>query len=245
MSCYLCSSETISIVADVVSTNFNVEVEEAFKELLDYNHENLEKRYNEKWEDYPREYKRLEYSEAQAIQSIRNYLYQTDDYVNNYLIEWLQEYSRSRQCLIDNADEKIYWDAEDKYIETPEPQITGLEGKGKTIQECARLIKKELNARYAGSAKFSVTSSRFYGTINIKILRLSKEYTYDREALRGREHEYRGVDVVDSIYANDERIIKDSTIAAIRAAFEKYNYKGEAYDGLWYIHRTIRNENVF
>lgn len=245
MSCYLCSSETISIVADVVCANFNIGVEEAFDELLSYNRENLEKRYKGPWGDYPRDYKELEYSEAQSIQSIRNYLYQTDDYVSNYLTEWLREYSSERQYLIDNADEELYWDIEDKYAETPEPAITGLDGKDKTIQECARLIKKDLNSKFGKSIKFSVTSSRAYRTINIKVLRISKAYTYDREALRGCEYKYGGPGAVDRVYAKGERVVKDGAVALIKEAFDKYNYNGRAYDGLWYIPRTIGNENVF
>lgn len=115
MSCYLCSNETISIVADVVSTNFNIKVEEAFKELLDYNVENLKKRYDDAdWGQEKSHYIKVDCSKAQRIYSIRNYLYQTDDYVTNYLIEWLQGYSKENNDLIENADEKLYWDYSDK-----------------------------------------------------------------------------------------------------------------------------------
>lgn len=115
MSSYLCSKETISVVADVVSANFDIEVEEAFKDLLAYNLENLQTRYGDTdWGQDRHKYVEVECSEAQKIQSIRNYLYQTDDYVSNDLIQWLQEYSAEHKHLIDNATEKLYWDIEDK-----------------------------------------------------------------------------------------------------------------------------------
>ena len=109
MSCYLCSNETISIVADVVSTNFNVEVEEAFNELLSYNLENLKKRYDDvDWGQEDSHYVEVDCSEAQKIKPIKNYLYQTDDYVTNYLTEWLQKYSEENYHLIEEATEKLY-----------------------------------------------------------------------------------------------------------------------------------------
>lgn len=115
MSSYLCSKETISVVADVVSANFDIEVEEAFKDLLAYNLENLIARYDDdEWFQETRHYTKVECSDAQKIHSIRNYLYQTDDYVSNDLIQWLQEYSLKHYHLIENATEKLYWDIEDK-----------------------------------------------------------------------------------------------------------------------------------
>lgn len=115
MSSYLCSKETISVVADVVSANFDIEVEEAFKDLLAYNLENLIARYDDdEWFQETRHYTKVECSDAQKIYSIRNYLYQTDDYVSNDLIQWLQEYSEEHKSLVDNATEKLYWDIEDK-----------------------------------------------------------------------------------------------------------------------------------
>lgn len=115
MSCYLCSNETLSIVADVVSTNFDIEVEEAFNELLTYNLENLKARYNdEDWGQETSHYIKQEYSKAQEIQSIRNYLYQTDDYVTNDKIEWLQLYSSANYPLVERSTEKIYWDYANK-----------------------------------------------------------------------------------------------------------------------------------
>ena len=115
MSSYLCSKETISIVADTISTNFHIGVEEAFNELLTYNLENLKIRYEDtNWGEENHHYVKLEYSKPQSIKSIRNYLYQTDDYVNNYVIEWLQDYSKENYHLIENSTEKLYWDYADK-----------------------------------------------------------------------------------------------------------------------------------
>lgn len=115
MSSYLCSNETISIVADIISTNFDIEVEEAFNDLLAYNLENLQERYDDAdWGQEHSHHILVECSEAQKIYSIRNYLYQTDDYVNNDLIEWLQEYSTEHKDLVENATEKLYWDYADK-----------------------------------------------------------------------------------------------------------------------------------
>lgn len=115
MSCYLCSNETLSIVADVVSTNFDIEVEEAFDDLLAYNLENLVERYDdEDWGQEHSHYVQVDCSKAQKIQSIRNYLYQTTDYVKNDLTDWLEEYSTDNYNLIDNANEKLYWDLADK-----------------------------------------------------------------------------------------------------------------------------------
>ena len=116
MSCYLCSNETISIVADVISTNYHIGVEEAFEELLQYNVQNLWKRYEdgEDWGQNSSHYIKQDYSKAQEIQSIRNYLYQTDDYITNDKIEWLQLYSSANYPLVENAKEKLYWDYADK-----------------------------------------------------------------------------------------------------------------------------------
>ena len=101
MSAYLCSKETISVVADVVSTNFDIEVEEAFDDLLAYNLENLIKLYDDdEWFQESRHYVKVDCSEAQKIHSITNYLYETIDYVTNDLIEWLQQYRNEHQDLV-------------------------------------------------------------------------------------------------------------------------------------------------
>ena len=115
MSCYLCSNETLSIVADVVSTNFDIEVEEAFDDLLAYNLENLKERYDDdNWGQEDSHYVKVDCSEAQKIQSIRNYLYQTTDYVKNDLTDWLEEYSTDNYNLIKDSVEKLYWDIANK-----------------------------------------------------------------------------------------------------------------------------------
>lgn len=222
MSSYLCSNETLSVVADIVSENFEVDPIIAFKELLEYNYENLKNLYDEKGY-YPREYHRLiDITEAQKIQSINNYLYQTVDTVNCYVLDWLTEYADKKKHLIDNASEKLYWDLEDKYIiEEPKDNGRALYDKyNGDIKEIAKEIRKDLKAVFGKSIKFSVRCSYFSMGMDDKHCYNLEEY------LEAYSEPY------DTEYDKQERlelfnkckIVKSSVIKRIEAIHRKYNY---------------------
>lgn len=254
MSCYLCSNETISIVADVVSTNFNVEVEEAFNELLSYNLENLKIRYDDvDWGQENSHYVEVDCSEAQKIESIRNYLYQTDDYVTNYLIEWLQKYSEENYHLIKEATEKLYWDHCDKqYDEEVKPVKTAKElyfERGLDVVEIAKLIRKDLKAKFGKGNKFSVRTSRFSGgqAIDIYVKEATDDNIYTYEELYENNHldrlQYDNPQLYD--YLNElyktARFVKDEVKKEIREIADKYNYNEsdpytDYYDVGFYLH---------
>lgn len=231
MSCYLCSSETISLVSDCVCEHYNITTEKAFDELLTYNKENLEKRYHEPWGDYPREYKKLEYSKAQQIQSIRNYLYQTDDYVDNELIQWLNDYSNEHYDLIKNATEKLHWDYEDAFLEEEEPETKPdlFSQYNGDIKEIAKQIRKDLKAEFGKTAKFSVRCHKFSGgqEISITIKNIDEKYCYtEQEYLEEHLTPYLEEWERDLLYNNLKRyhIVKPEVIDKIKSIHRKYNY---------------------
>lgn len=247
MSAYLCSNETLSIVTDVVTENFNSNSKETFHELLEYNLENLDKYYGDRevWE-CPREYiPDIDCSEAQKVESIRNYLYQSADYVDNFLIHWLDKYSDKYYYLVEANRDDVVWDAEELFEETPEPEIIGLEGKGLTVKECAKLIRKDLRACFGKAIKFSVTSNNIYGTIRVSIKKISKELTYDRNELINQEYKHHGKEKVDSYYENGERIIRDDIIKNIEEIYQRYNYENRNYDGIYTIPLLINEKDTF
>lgn len=238
MSCYLCSKETISVVADVVSANFNVEVEEAFTELLSYNLENLIKRYDDaEWGQDSHRYVEVECSEAQTIYSIRNYLYQTDDYVDNYLIQWLREYSKENKPLIDNATEELYWDVEDKPIirEEATPIKTRKQlyfERGLDIAEIAKLVRKDLKEEFGKDNKFSVRIKRFSGgqSLDVTCRKANADLCYTYEELCDKAnfewlkhddpdlHKY-----LDKKY-KEVQFLTDETVKRIKSIVDNYNY---------------------
>lgn len=238
MSCYLCSKETISVVADVVSANFNVEVEEAFKELLSYNLENLIKRYDDAdWGQDSRRYVEVECSEAQTIYSIRNYLYQTDDYVDNYLIQWLREYSQKNHDLIDNATEELYWDVEDK--PTIKEEATPIKTRkqlfherGLDIAEIAKLVRKDLKTEFGKDNKFSVRIKRFSGgqSLDVTCRKANADLCYTYEELCEKANfewlQYDNPDLhkyLDKKY-KEVQFLTDETVKRIKSIVDNYNY---------------------
>ena len=237
MSSYLCSKETISVVADVVSTNFNIEIEEAFKDLLAYNLENLQARYGDTdWGQDRHEYIKVECSEAQKIQSIRNYLYQTDDYVHNDLIQWLQEYSGEHKHLIDNATEKLYWDIEDKqYDEQVKETKTAKQlyyERGLDIKDIAKLIRKDLKKAFGKGNKFSVRISRFSGGQSIDItakqvtddLIYSYKELYERNNLERLQWDNPNLyEYLNELYQK-QQFLTDDVRKTIKSIVDQYNY---------------------
>lgn len=238
MSCYLCSKETISVVADVVGTNFNVGVEEAFTELLSYNLENLIKRYDDAdWGQDSHKYVEVECSEAQTIYSIRNYLYQTDDYVDNYLIQWLREYSEKNHDLIDNATEELYWDIEDKPIirEEATPIKTRKQlfhERGLDIAEIAKLVRKDLKAEFGKDNKFSVRIKRFSGgqSLDVTCRKANDDLCYTYEELCEKANfewlQYDNPDLhkhLDKKY-KEVQFLTDETVKKIKSIVDNYNY---------------------
>lgn len=238
MSCYLCSEETISVVADVVSTNFNVEVEEAFKELLSYNLENLNKRYDDAdWGQDSHRYVKVECSEAQTIYSIRNYLYQTNDYVDNYLIQWLREYSEKNHDLIDNATEELYWDVEDKPIirEEATPIKTRKQlfyERGLDIAEIAKLVRKDLKAEFGKDNKFSVRISRFSGgqALDVYPKKVNDDLCYTYEELYEENNLDHLRDYNPALYESLNELyqratfLNKETVKKIKSIVDNYNY---------------------
>lgn len=238
MSCYLCSKETISVVADVVSANFDIEVEEAFKDLLAYNLENLEIRYEDTdWGQDRHKYVKVECSEAQKIKSIRNYLYQTDDYVSNDLIQWLQEYSEEHYHLIENATEKLYWDVEDKPIIKEEATKIKTRKqlyfeRGLDIAEIAKLIRKDLKKEFGKGNKFSVRIKRFSGgqSLDVTAKQVNDDLVYTYEELCEKANfnwlKYDNPDLyeyLDKKY-QETQFLTDETIKRIRRIVDYYNY---------------------
>ena len=237
MSSYLCSKETISVVADVVSTNFNIEIEEAFNDLLAYNLENLKIRYGDTdWGQDRHKYVKVECSEAQKIKSIRNYLYQTDDYVSNDLIQWLQEYSEEHYHLIENATEKLYWDIEDRqYDEQVEETKTAKQlyfERGLDVKDIAKLIRKDLKKAFGKGNKFSVRISRFSGGQSIDVT--AKEvtddllFTYEElcEKARFDRLQYTNPSLyehLDKLY-QERQFLNDDTVKRINDIVSQYNY---------------------
>lgn len=254
MSSYLCSKETISVVADVVSANFDIEVEEAFKDLLAYNLENLEIRYGDTdWGQDRHEYVKVECSEAQKIKSIRNYLYQTDDYVSNDLIQWLQEYSEEHYHLIENATEKLYWDIEDKQYDEPVEETKTAKQlyyeRGLDVKDIAKFIRKDLKKEFGKGNKFSVRTSRFSGgqAIDIYIKEATDDLTYTYEELYQRNNleklQWDNPDLykyLNELYQNS-KFVRDEVKDTIKSIANKYNYNEsdpytDYYDVGFYLH---------
>ena len=238
MSCYLCSNETLSIVADVVSTNFDIEVEEAFDDLLAYNLENLKERYDDdNWGQEDSHYTKVDCSEAQKIYSIRNYLYQTDDYVWNDLIKWLQDYSDNHKHLVDNATEKLYWDYCDKqYDETPVKETKTKKQlffeRNLDIKDIAKLIRKDLKKEFGKDCKFSVRIHRYSGgqslTVSCKkatddIIYSYKELCEKADFERLQYDNPQLYEHLDKRYQK-EQYLTDETLARIKDIVEYYNY---------------------
>ena len=237
MSSYLCSKETISVVADVVSANFDIEVEEAFKDLLAYNLENLEIRYGDTdWGQDRHEYVKVECSEAQKIKSIRNYLYQTDDYVHNDLIQWLQEYSAEHKHLIDNATEKLYWDIEDKQYDEPVEETKTAKQlyyeRGLDVKDIAKLIRKDLKKEFGKGNKFSVRISRFSGgqSIDITAKQVTDDLVYSYKELYERNNlerlQWDNPDLyeyLNKLYQK-QQFLTDDVRKTIKAIVDQYNY---------------------
>lgn len=237
MSSYLCSKETISVVADVVSANFNIEVEEAFKDLLAYNLENLQARYGDTdWGQDRHKYVKVECSEAQKIQSIRNYLYQTDDYVHNDLIQWLQKYSTEHKHLIDNATEKLYWDIEDKQYDEPVKETKTAKQlyyeRGLDVKDIAKLIRKDLKKEFGKGNKFSVRISRFSGgqSIDITAKQVTDDLVYSYKDLYERNNlerlQWDNPDLYE--YLNElyqkQQFLTDDVRKTIKSIVDQYNY---------------------
>lgn len=227
MSCYLCSNETLSVVADVVAENFNVTPAEAFDELLSYNYENLEKHYHNSWPEEDREYVEVSVSEAQKVQSVNNYLYQTTDHVDNFLLHCLEKLSKSHQYLVDESDERLYWDIADRICED-EPDDKELYNKfNGDVVEIAKQIRKDLKAKYGKSIKFSVTTERGLAPcINIRIKEISDEYCYTLE-------EYKRIyihddDIIDKEFKLERfrthKVVRSEVIKEIQDIHRKYNY---------------------
>ena len=238
MSSYLCSKETISVVADVVSTNFDIEVEEAFNDLLAYNLENLIKLYDDdEWFQESRHYVKVECSEAQKIYSIRNYLYETTDCVDNDLIQWLQEYSNENKHLVDNATEKLYWDIEDKPIIKQEAtQIKTRKQlyfeRGLDIKDIAKLIRKDLKKEFGKDCKFSVRIKRFSGgqSLDVTCKKATDDIVYSYEELcekaRFDRLQYENpqlYEYLDDLYQK-QQFLTDDVIKTIKAIVDNYNY---------------------
>ena len=244
MSCYLCSNETLSIVADVVSTNFDIEVEEAFDDLLAYNLENLKERYDDdNWGQEHSHYTKVDCSEAQKIYSIRNYLYQTDDYVWNDLIKWLQDYSDNHKHLVDNATEKLYWDYCDKqYDETPVKETKTKKQlffeRNLDIKDIAKLIRKDLKKEFGKDCKFSVRIHRYSGgqslTVSCKkatddIIYSYKELCEKADFERLQYDNPQLYEHLDKRYQK-EQYLTDETLARIKDIVEYYNeYEADIY----------------
>ena len=238
MSCYLCSKETISVVADVVSANFDIEVEEAFDDLLAYNLENLIARYDDdEWFQESRHYTKVECSEAQKVYSIRNYLYQTDDYVSNDLIQWLQEYSNEHKSLVDNATEKLYWDVEDK--PTIKEEATEIKTRkqlyferGLDIAEIAKLIRKDLKKEFGKGNKFSVRIKRFSGgqSLDVTAKQVNDDLVYTYEELCDKANfnwlKYDNPDLYEYLDKKYQEVqfLTDETVKKIKSIVEQYNY---------------------
>lgn len=237
MSSYLCSKETISVVADVVSANFDIDVEEAFKDLLAYNLENLEIRYEDTdWGQDRHKYVKVECSEAQKIHSIRNYLYQTDDYVSNDLIQWLQEYSEEHYHLIENATEKLYWDIEDKQYDEPVEETKTAKQlyfeRGLDVKDIAKLIRKDLKKAFGKGNKFSVRISRFSGgqSIDITAKQVTDDLVYSYKELYERNNlerlQWDNPDLYE--YLNElyqkQQFLTDDVRKTIKAIVDQYNY---------------------
>ena len=236
MSSYLCSKETISVVADVVSANFDIEVEEAFKDLLAYNLENLQARYGDTDCHDLHKYVKVECSEAQKIKSIRNYLYQTNDYVHNDLIQWLQEYSEEHYHLIDNATEKLYWDIEDKQYDEPVKETKTAKQlyyeRGLDIKDIAKLIRKDLKKAFGKGNKFSVRISRFSGgqSIDITAKQVTDDLVYSYKELYEKNNlerlQWDNPDLYE--YLNElyqkQQFLTDDVRKTIIAIVDQYNY---------------------
>lgn len=238
MSAYLCSKETISVVADVVSTNFDIEVEEAFDDLLAYNLENLIKLYDDdEWFQESRHYVKVDCSEAQKVYSIGNYLYETTDCVDNDLIQWLQEYRNNHKDLIDNATEKLYYDVADKPIEKKEAtkiktrKQLYLE-RGLDITEIAKLIRKDLKKEFGKDCKFSVRISRYSGgqslTVTPKKVTDDLIYTYEElcEKANFERLQWDNPDLYEYLDKKYQEIqfLTDETISRIKKIVDYYNY---------------------
>jgi hypothetical protein len=238
MSSYLCSKETISVVADVVSTNFDIEVEEAFDDLLAYNLENLIKLYDDdEWFQESRHYVKVECSEAQKIYSIRNYLYQTTDCVDNDLIQWLQEYSNEHKDLVENATEKLYWGVEDKPVIKEE--ATKIKTRKQlylerdlSITEIAKEIRKELKKEFGKDCKFSVRTKRYSGgqslTVTAKKVTDDLIYTYEELCQKANFErlQYDNPDLYEYLDKKYQEVqfLTDDTISRIKKIVEYYNY---------------------
>lgn len=238
MSCYLCSNETISIVADVVSTNFDIEVEEAFNDLLAYNLENLVARYDDdNWGQENSHYVKVDCSEAQKIQSIRNYLYQTTDYVKNDLTDWLEEYSNDNYNLIDNASEKLYWDLADKQYEEEPVKETKTKKqlffeRNLDIKDIAKLVRKDLKKEFGKDCKFSVRIHRYSGgqSLTVSCKEATDDIIYSYEELcdkadfeRLQYDNPQLYEYLDKTYQK-EQYLTDETLARIKEIVEYYNY---------------------
>lgn len=238
MSCYLCSNETISIVADVVSTNFDIGVEEAFNDLLAYNLENLKERYDdEDWGQEDSHYVQVDCSEAQKIQSIRNYLYQTTDYVKNDLTDWLDEYSTDNYNLIDESAEKLYWDLADKqYEEEPVKEVKTKKQlffeRNLDITEIAKLIRKDLKKEFGKDCKFSVRTKRLSGgqSLDITCKKATADIIYSYEELcekadfdRLQYDNPQLYEYLNELYLN-QQFLTEETRKRINTIVEKYNY---------------------
>jgi len=238
MSCYLCSNETISIVADVISTNFDIGVEEAFDDLLAYNLENLKERYDdEDWGQENSHYVEVDCSEAQKIQSIRNYLYQTTDYIKNDLTDWLEEYSTDNYNLIDNASEKLYWDIADKqYDEEPVKETKTKKQlffeRNLDIKDIAKLVRKDLKKEFGKDCKFSVRIHRYSGgqSLTVSCKQATDDIIYSYEELCEKADFERLQYDNPQLYEHlDERYKKeqyltDETLARINEIVDYYNY---------------------
>ena len=237
MSSYLCSKETISVVADVVSTNFNIEIEEAFNDLLAYNLENLKIRYGDTdWGQDRHKYVKVECSEAQKIKSIRNYLYQTDDYVKNDLIQWLQEYSEEHYHLIENATEKLYWDIEDRQYDEPVEETKTAKQlyfeRGLDVKDIAKLIRKDLKKEFGKGNKFSVRISRFSGgqSIDITAKQVTDDLVYSYKELYERNNlerlQWDNPDLyeyLNKLYQK-QQFLTDDVRKTIKSIVDQYNY---------------------
>ena len=237
MSSYLCSKETISVVADVVSTNFNIEIEEAFNDLLAYNLENLKIRYRDTdWGQDLHKYVKVECSEAQKIKSIRNYLYQTDDYVKNDLIQWLQEYSEEHYHLIENATEKLYWDIEDRQYDEPVEETKTAKQlyfeRGLDVKDIAKLIRKDLKKEFGKGNKFSVRISRFSGgqSIDITAKQVTDDLVYSYKELYERNNlerlQWDNPDLyeyLNKLYQK-QQFLTDDVRKTIKSIVDQYNY---------------------